>query len=135
MPKASNLISPEMGTDEDVGQRHPIDMVYLAKQTLGDSGLEAEILLMFNEIAAGYMARLLAGGTKGEITHNLHTLKGASLGVGAASIANLAKAAEDEFREHHQLREESVADLAMAVEEASTFITGLLKDYEMNAEA
>ena len=135
MSEALNLFSLETQRSEAAQRRHPVDMVHLAKQTLGDSGLEAEILLMFSEIVKGYMGKLKKGGTEGEIIHHLHTIKGAAMGVGASSIAVLAKATEAEFRETRILREESVDDLAMAVEEASVFIAGLISDYTASAEA
>jgi hypothetical protein len=40
------------------GPASPIDMVHLAKQTLGDKGLELEVLRMFDETAHIYFGRL-----------------------------------------------------------------------------
>lgn len=104
----------------------PIDLVYLARQTLGDPGLETEILMLFSRMASTYLDRVANSEDENEIAHGLHSLKGAAAGIGAAGIAMEAQAAEGEFRETGKLGDERLADLAMKVEEVQVFITGLL---------
>ena len=72
----------------------PVDLVHLAKQCLGDEGLELEILRLFETTLATYLERLKLATTFDEFALNLHSLKGAASGVGAWSIADLAKAME-----------------------------------------
>ncbi len=104
----------------------PIDMVYLARQTLGDPGLEAEILMLFSRMASTYLDRISNSEDENEVAHGLHSLKGAAAGIGAAGIAMEAQAAESEFRDTGKLSEERLCDLAMKVEEVQVFITGIL---------
>jgi HPt (histidine-containing phosphotransfer) domain-containing protein len=104
----------------------PIDLVYLARQTLGDPGLEAEILMLFSRMAAVYLERISDSMDENEIAHALHSLKGAAAGIGAAGIAMEAQAAEGEFRETGKLTDERLSDLSIKVEEVQVFITGLL---------
>ncbi|MBU1176552.1 MAG: hypothetical protein KKH72_14205 [Alphaproteobacteria bacterium] len=104
----------------------PIDLVYLARQTLGDPGLETEILTLFSEMAAAYFHRAAQSGDSGEIAIGLHALKGAAAGVGAGAIATEAAAAEAELREAGAVSAERMSDLGIAVEETRAFISGLL---------
>lgn len=105
----------------------PVDLVHLARQTLGDSQLEWEILQMFNQIAESYLNRLKADSEGPAATANLHALKGAALGVGAQAIAEQARAGENECRNKGRLGTESLADLELAIVEARTFIAEVLE--------
>lgn len=106
----------------------PIDLVHLSRQSLGDPGLEEEILRTFDQLVQTYVARIREVGKSDTVLFNLHCLKGAAAGVGANSIAALARSAEDEVRGEGALSGESMADLGMAVEEVRTFIASLLED-------
>ena len=106
----------------------PIDLVHLARQTLGDPGLECEVLRMFETQVNLYFERLCAANDPYEISLGLHTLKGAALGVGAVTLAEQAAAAEIEFRDTERLEEETLADLGMAVAEVSSYIGTILRD-------
>lgn len=105
----------------------PIDLVFLARQTLGDPGLEAEILMMFDQMSSAYLARVHAAATPEDVSISLHSLKGAARGIGAAGIAAHAKDAEDEFEVSGRIEAETLSDLSIAVTEVSTFISGLLE--------
>jgi len=108
-------------------ERRPIDLVHLAKQSLGDPGLEEEILRMFDQMVQIYIRRVLDQAAEdGDVLADLHALKGASLGVGAASIATMVKVAEAEAREKGSLSAETLSDLGMAIEEVREFIAKLL---------
>jgi HPt (histidine-containing phosphotransfer) domain-containing protein len=109
-------------------QGGPIDRLHLARQCLGDEGLEQEVLRLFDASTKTYMDRLQRAENAAETRMALHTLKGASRGVGAWTIAELALAAEEELGEAETVGAERFADLAMAVEEVSGFIAGLLVD-------
>ncbi len=115
-------------TDVKNRQSRPIDLVHLARQSLGDPGLEEEILRMFDQMVGIYMARVREAAQVGNVSGNLHALKGAAAGVGAVSIASLAELAEGEMSSDGRLGAERVADLSHAVEEVRTFIADLLGD-------
>lgn len=106
----------------------PIDLVHLARQTMGDRGLECEVLRMFETQINLYFERLRATSDSYEITMGLHTLKGAARGIGAVPLAEQAAAAEVEFGETGRLDEETLADLGMAVAEVSGYIGSILTD-------
>ena len=71
--------------------RGPIDLDHLRRQTLGDSGLEMEVLRLFDEMTHVYYGRLESSTTVSDLLANLHTLKGAAAGVGAFGLAELAR--------------------------------------------
>ncbi|MBU1305033.1 MAG: Hpt domain-containing protein [Alphaproteobacteria bacterium] len=104
----------------------PIDLVHLAKQCLGDEALEYEILRLFDTTIATYLQRLGLASTVDELALNLHSIKGASAGVGAFGLADQAKAAEVELQAGRPLLPERLADLSMAAEEVRSFIARML---------
>ncbi len=106
----------------------PIDLVHLSRQSLGDPGLESEILMMFDQMVHTHMSRIRETVDVEVILYNLHALKGASAGVGAKSIAVLALTAEQEMKASQKLSHESLADLRIAVEEVRHFIAELLDE-------
>jgi HPt (histidine-containing phosphotransfer) domain-containing protein len=106
----------------------PIDMPHLVKQTLGDPGLEQEVLRMYGVMVRTYLERLESSTTRDELTRHLHTMKGASLGVGAWSLVELCKTAESELRSGRPVNPERIADIAMAVGEVTAFIGGVLRE-------
>ncbi len=108
-------------------QHRPIDLVHLAKQSLGDRGLEEEILRIFDQMVQVYLRRVESQAADGgDVLADLHALKGASMGVGATSIVTIAQAAEAEAREAGQLSVETLSDLGICVEETHEFIAKLL---------
>jgi HPt (histidine-containing phosphotransfer) domain-containing protein len=102
--------------------RRPIDMAHLSRQTMGDAGLEQEVLRLFEEMTQVYYKRLEVSTTVDELLRNLHTLKGAAAGVGAFGLAELARVAEAELRAGGPVNPERIDDLALAVQEVSSFI-------------
>ncbi len=102
--------------------RRPIDMDHLSRQTLGDAGLELEVLRMFDEMSHVYYERLEVSTTVEDLLRNLHTLKGAAAGIGAFGLAELARVAESELRDGAPVNPERIDDLSLAVEEVSAFI-------------
>ncbi len=104
----------------------PVDLVHLAKQCLGDEGLEFEILRLFDTTLATYLDRLKLATTFDELALNLHSIKGAASGVGAWSIAELARAMEAELRDARPITPERIADMEMAVEEVRIFVARML---------
>ena len=88
----------EAGPDPQRRPARPIDLVHLARQCLGDAGLEQEILRLFDTTVKTYFERLQLSTTFDDLAMNLHSLKGAASGVGAWAIADLAAAAETEIQ-------------------------------------
>jgi HPt (histidine-containing phosphotransfer) domain-containing protein len=121
---AAKAVRGEAGQRETHG---PIDMVHLGKQTLGDPGLELEVLRLFDEISHVYYGRLETSTSVDDLLYNLHTLKGAAAGVGAFALAELARVAETELRAGSVVNPERIDDLNVAVEEVSAFITERLR--------
>jgi HPt (histidine-containing phosphotransfer) domain-containing protein len=127
----STAADPSPRANNGAKARHrPIDMAHLAKQTLGDKGLELEVLRMFDETARIYFGRIELSASVEELLRHLHTLRGAALGIGAGAIASLASAAESELREGAPVNPERIHDLDMAVQECSAFIESLLAKAE-----
>ena len=105
----------------------PIDLVHLARQTLGDRSLENEVLRMFDTQLGVYFSRVRASRDPDELVMGLHTLRGASAGIGATLLAELARDAQAELEETGRLDEETLDDMAMAVAETSAYIARLLE--------
>lgn len=115
------------GGEPEVGMQ-PIDLGHLSRQTLGDPGLESEVLRLFDEMSRTYCGRLEASTTVQDILVNLHTLRGAAAGVGAFPLAELARVAEAELRAGAPVNPERIEDLHLAVEELSAFIATRVGD-------
>src|ERR1043166_7417627 len=71
----------------------PIDLVHLSRMTLGDRGLEREVLALFDRQATVLVSRMRAA-SPGSVTTVAHTLKGSARGVGAWRVAAAAEAVE-----------------------------------------
>lgn len=72
----------------------PIDLVHLARQTLGDRSLEREVLNLFVVQARSVLAQMqmaVPGRSRLELAH---TLKGSARSVGAWQVASEAEACE-----------------------------------------
>ena len=105
----------------------PIDLVFLARQTMGDRRLESEVLAMFETQVALYWERVASATEADKISLGIHTLKGAALGVGAMALAELTAAAEAEMRERGRIEDETLADIGIAVNEVVGYIGVLLR--------
>lgn len=119
--------------DESAGsltheQPGPIDRIHLARQTLGDVSLAEEVLRLYDEMARVTFDRLQHSTTRNDLMVHLHALKGASLGVGAFALAELARVAEDELRAGMPVNPERVEDVGIAVEEVRAFIAPMIAD-------
>ena len=100
----------------------PIDMAHLAAQSLGDRGLELEILRMYDQIVAVHFERLVSTTTTPDVLQHLHTLKAASTGVGAWSLAEHANEMQNDLRAGEAIDPEQIADIHIAVVEVRDFI-------------
>src|SRR5205823_2494521 len=95
----------------------PIDLNFLAAQTLNDPGLEAEVLRLFDNMINVYFERLELSRTVEAILVNLHTLKGASAGVGATRLRDRAALTEAALRGGQPVDPEQIEDIGLLVEE------------------
>jgi HPt (histidine-containing phosphotransfer) domain-containing protein len=108
------------------GQR-PIDLVHLARMTLGDRSLEREVLQLFDRQAAMLIARVRAG-SPAVVAAVAHTLKGSARGIGAGRVACAAEAVELASAKGSDAELKAAVDrLGAAAEEARAVITDLLR--------
>jgi HPt (histidine-containing phosphotransfer) domain-containing protein len=84
---------PLVPNDSVTANERPIDLVHLARTTLGDRGLEREVLHLFDRQADQLVSRMRAAGPAG-IAPLAHTLKGSATGIGAWRVARAAEALE-----------------------------------------
>jgi len=71
----------------------PIDLVHLARTTLGDRSLEREVLQLFDRQSSLLIARMRSAPPAG-LLMLAHTLKGSARGIGAWRVARAAEALE-----------------------------------------
>jgi HPt (histidine-containing phosphotransfer) domain-containing protein len=114
------------GTHDRAAPRPPIDRAHLARYTLGDRALEAEILDLFAGQAPQTLARLAAAQTEREWREAAHTIKGSARAVGAFPLADAAAAIErtDVWRTSPD-KAAAVHRLTCELAEATAFIEAL----------
>jgi HPt (histidine-containing phosphotransfer) domain-containing protein len=83
---------PDATVSLDADER-PIDLVHLARMTLGERSLEREVLALFDRQATLLLARMRSAAPAGVVTL-AHTLKGSARGIGAWRVARAAEALE-----------------------------------------
>ena len=110
--------TPSLAPDD-----RPIDLVHLARTTLGDRSLEREVLQLFDRQSTLLLERMRAA-LPGSLGMLAHTLKGSARGIGAWRVARAAEAVE--LAEGAQA-EGALDALAAATDEARAIIADLLK--------
>jgi len=115
------------GHDSYEDHDRPVDLVHLARHTLGNRDLEHEVLRLFERQSVIYLSRLKDARKAPDRFQAAHTIKGSARGIGAWRVANLAEALEDEAPPVHGARK-MIADLENAIGEANGFIREILKD-------
>jgi len=103
----------------------PIDLVHLSRMTLGDRGLEREVLALFDRQATVLVSRMRSA-PPGSVTSVAHTLKGSARGVGAWRVAAAAEAVEVAAAGDGDLSA-AITRLAAVAEEARAVIAELLR--------
>ena len=103
----------------------PIDLVHLSRMTLGDRGLEREVLALFDRQATVLVSRMRSA-SPGSVTTVAHTLKGSARGVGAWRVAAAAEAVELAASGEGDLSA-AITRLAAMAEEARAVIAELLR--------
>lgn len=102
-------------------RRRPIDLAHLARQTLDDRAVEAEVLGMFMRQASTVREEVGKADADGR-RRLAHGLKGAALGIGAFAVAEAAAAVEKEPDSGPLLK-----TLSAAIDEARQFIASITR--------
>lgn len=120
---ASNIAfeGPESNGSTGLSRARPIDLAHLQNQTMGDKGLEAELLTMFARVARQGLHELDGADAAATIA-TAHRLKGAAAAVGGFRVA--VAAGELELRPEDPAL---FAALRSAVVEAEDFISTLYR--------
>lgn len=99
----------------------PIDLIHLARQTMGDKVLELEVLQMFARQARESMKEI--AGSEGPARAAVaHRLKGSAQSVGATAVSKAAEALEE-----NPANAIALASVTAAVVEAENFILKLCR--------
>ncbi|MDP2618724.1 MAG: Hpt domain-containing protein [Hyphomicrobiales bacterium] len=83
------------GLSPQPGAGRPVDLVHLARFTLGDEKLEREILQLFRVQTRIYLDRLERARDAVHWRQAAHTIKGSAKGIGAWAVAAAAQRAEE----------------------------------------
>jgi HPt (histidine-containing phosphotransfer) domain-containing protein len=110
--------SPPLAPDEG-----PLDVAHLGRMTLGDRGLQREVLAMFAGQSAALMQRLSV--LPADAADLAHTLKGSAMAIGAFRVVDAAEWLEATLRDNVEASESLMA-LDAAVTETRQAIGGLL---------
>jgi HPt (histidine-containing phosphotransfer) domain-containing protein len=102
----------------------PIDIAHLKRMTLGDAGLEREVLAMF----AGQAVRLIEAlaALPADAAELAHTLNGSARAIGAFKVAAAAEALEASLRDGGEASQ-ALAALQQAIAEARQAIDAALR--------
>ena len=111
--------SPPLAPDDG-----PIDLSHLERMTLGDAGLEHEVLAMFSAQSAQLLETL--SGLPAEAAALAHTLKGSARAIGAFAVAEAASRLEAALADGGS-PEEALVELGEAVQLARTAIDAMLR--------
>ena len=111
--------SPPLAPDDG-----PIDVEHLRRMTLGDIGLEHEVLAMFAAQSAKLFDTLAT--VPPEAGALAHTLKGSAKAIGAFAVAEAAERLEAVLADGGE-PPEALAELADAVALARTAIDAMLR--------
>jgi HPt (histidine-containing phosphotransfer) domain-containing protein len=77
------------------GGAKPVDLVHLSRQTMGDPGLEAEVLRMFLTQARTCLEAWKRAESDAGRKEAAHALKGSARAIGAFGLADHAASAEE----------------------------------------
>ena len=114
---------PELPSGICPSSGRPIDLVYLARQTMGDKNIESQMLWLFARqarLCINQLCRNPRAGRSRERLKLVHTLKCSATTVGAFAVSRAA-----ESLEKHPLDSELNDILENAVVDVENFISGL----------
>jgi len=107
------------GDVSGTARSRPVDLAHLARQTMGDRGLEQEVLALFVQQALSVRDKILEADVKERLLL-AHGLKGSARGVGAFAIADCAAAIEGQPEDVKTL-----GRLGVLIEEVRDFIAAI----------
>jgi HPt (histidine-containing phosphotransfer) domain-containing protein len=102
----------------------PIDFDHLGRMTLGDAGLEREVLAMFSAQAANLIGTLTNLPSDAGVL--AHTLKGSARAIGAFAVADAAEGLEAALYKGDDPAQ-ALIELIEAIEQARTAIDAMLR--------
>jgi HPt (histidine-containing phosphotransfer) domain-containing protein len=111
--------SPPLAPDDA-----PIDVEHLKRMTLGDAGLEREVLAMFSAQAVRLIGTL--AGLPPDAAALAHTLKGSARAIGAFRVADAAGGLETAIR-NGDGPAESLTELKEAIAQVRMAIDAMLR--------
>jgi HPt (histidine-containing phosphotransfer) domain-containing protein len=111
--------SPPLAPDDG-----PIDIDHLQRMTLGDAGLEREVLAMFSAQSVGLIGTLATLPT--DTGALAHTLKGSARAIGAFRVADAADCLEAAIRNGDDPGQ-ALTELNDAVAQARAVIDAMLR--------
>jgi len=116
------------GQRESVSMR-PVDLVHLARYTMGNRLLEREVLELFLTQSKLYLTRLSEAGDAKAWRDAAHTIKGSARGIGAWQVACCAEEAEslNEAALKNE-RQGAIDALEINIKETNGYIRSLLSD-------
>ena len=111
--------SPPLAPDDG-----PIDIEHLQRMTLGDAGLEREVLAMFSSQTVRLMHDIAAPSSDRRAL--VHTLKGSARAIGAFRVAAAAEFLEDVLQQGGD-PSEALDELGDTIASARTAIDEILR--------
>jgi HPt (histidine-containing phosphotransfer) domain-containing protein len=109
------------------GER-PIDLVHLARMTLGERSLEREVLELFDRQATLLLERMQSA-PAAVLPSLAHTLKGSARAIGAGGVARAAETVELMGAVDEAALRCALTALGAATDEACAFIAELLRTH------
>ena len=127
MASAAALASHAHDDRFESNQERLIDLVYLARQTMGNKSLETEILRLFKTQLELQLSSL-SEPDDGQLRMRLHTIKGASGGVGAVEVGQLAATAEGFLIRGEEMPSGQIDGVKEAIRSTMDYIDQLLAE-------
>ena len=125
-----NMVEAGQGSLQRNLEDGPIDLRHLEQQSLGDPGLQEEVLRLYSDMSGVYLTRIEESATPEDMLKHLHTLKSAAAGIGAWQVRDLARHAEDALREGASVDPDLIADVARAVRECQDYIADFVSSLD-----
>ena len=122
MERIAWMPSPPLAPDDG-----PIDVAHLQRMTLGDTGLEREVLAMFSAQAVHLTAALASlPADAADAAALTHTLKGSARAIGAFGVAEAAARLETLVKNGGD-QSQALAELDDAVAQARLAVDAILR--------
>ena len=127
--KLEQTAGDDSAWSQEVCEDRPVDLVHLARYTMGNRNLEREVLRLFCCQAELYVERLRDASDAHAWEEAAHTLKGSARGIGAWDVADTTERAEGLVADFGgEKTDAAVEAVAESVAEANRFIRHILGD-------